>query len=175
MDRVFLRPMDVGALDAALTAVGLVKPDEYTGCSANEKTTTVFLVEGLGQDRVDLADATVIGYALALDLSAAKVRRVLVMKLACRDFIEAHMTAASQRSLIALMAQAYHLGLANRAAYIEAGLNWTKDVVGYMYGREAEINALSAVDDVELAGWDYSQFDDSFPGTWIGGAMAIQD
>ncbi len=175
MDRVFLRSMDVGAIDAALAAAGLVKPDEFTGCSANEKTTMVFLAEDLAQDRVDLVDSTVVGYALALDLSAAKARRVLKMKCACRDYIEAHITAASQRSLIALMAQAYHLGLANRATYIEAGLNWTKDVIAYMYGREAEIGALAAVDDVELAGWDYSQFDDAFPGTWIGGAMAIQD
>jgi hypothetical protein len=171
----FNKFVDADKLEKELAVAGYPKGQKYLGLIGLPEQTTICLADNASQADIDSITNIVNAHDPAETLADAKVRRVGALKIACRDYIEGKISPPSQRSLISMMSQSWHNGLNNRAAYIEAGLEWTKGPIGYMYGVEAAIGAMTTAEEVEAATWDFAQFDASFPGTWIGGAMAILD
>ena len=146
-------------IEPDLSAVASV-PDIYWKISGDA------VVEMTGDEKI-VADAAV--------LADMKIHVILSLKSECRDYIEAILPPASQRSLIALLDEARAIPYPNRKAYIQQALDWTKQAIGYCYGVGAVINAMETRAEVEAAAWDFAQFTASYPGTWIGGAIAIPD
>jgi hypothetical protein len=117
----------------------------------------------------------------AVVLASQKLTVLASIKKDAVAYIEAHYDSDVQRGLIMLQLDARTATppLANRAAYIQQGFDWSKLVLGYSIGKEAAITA--AVDQAALGAitWDFAGSFDAGPYAdpriMIAGAAAIGD
>jgi hypothetical protein len=83
----------------------------------------------------------------------------------------------AQRSLMALQEDARNrvTPLLNRAAYIQAVVDWVKTVLDYYKDKRAEIDGAATRTALAAVTWDFTTFTASDPLRTVPGAMAIQD
>lgn len=119
--------------------------------------------------QLDAAEA-----ALEVVLDAVKLDRVTDLALATNGHILEGYPPHRQRTLIQLAWHADRNGLANRAAYIEAGMAWGISVLAWYYGHEDAITALATREAVLAYSWDFNTLP-ADPQVSIRGALDIAD
>lgn len=108
-------------------------------------------------------------------LEQAQDRKFAEFDKQTQDYIIKHYPLTSQTSLMKMYVDAIDLNLPNRKAHIQLAYDWGYMVLGYHFGKEAEIYSTTTKEELEALTWDFLQFDALDPLIGIANSLAIPD